>query len=294
MYECKVSDLALMLVRLAIARRDAKHADLAGNGTPSAHFKESMVEMLDDATRIFSSIDLEPAVISQLHLLKDGIVIGNVDLRPSVLEARLGVFIECIHHSLSRRMFMYMPAEDASYWNNHELFSLDALLVFPKKEIMEMREAGNCMAASLYTASVFHSMRVAEYGLRLLARRVSVRLTDKHMRRLPIEYADWNKVIDGIRTRIRKLRERPKGPTQERRLQFCSDAADHCEYMKDIWRNEASHSRRLYSQTEAVGALNRVRDFINLLVTNEIPPKDSREYVDRINKRMNELEKGRE
>jgi hypothetical protein len=43
-------------------------------------------------------------------------------------------------------------------------------------------------------------IRVAEFGLRNIARKVGVRLTDKHKPQ-PIEYATWDKVITAIKNK---------------------------------------------------------------------------------------------
>lgn len=107
-------------------------------------------------------------------------------------------------------------------------------------------------------------MRVAEYGLRSVAKAVRVRLVNKGARQ-PVEYADWQEVINGIRKAVAAARQLPHGPKKDKRLQFYSDAADQCEYMKDIWRNTISHTRRPYSTTEALGVMQRVEAFMTLL-----------------------------
>lgn len=69
-------------------------------------------------------------------------------------------------------------------------------------------------------------------------------------------------MISAIQNKIKKIRQRPVGPKREEELQFLSNAADHCEYMKDIWRNELSHTRRWYKKEEALSVINRVREFV--------------------------------
>jgi hypothetical protein len=125
-------------------------------------------------------------------------------------------------------------------------------------------EAFYCYALERHTAAVFHGMRVAEYGLRFIARQVGVRLTDKGKRQ-PIEYATWDKVIDGIKRKIEKARQQSHGPKKSKTLQFYSSAAENCTYIRDIWRNEVSHTRGAYNEGEALGVLERVRSFMDLL-----------------------------
>jgi formylglycine-generating enzyme required for sulfatase activity len=107
-------------------------------------------------------------------------------------------------------------------------------------------------------------MRLAEHGLRKLAKRVHVTLNHKG-KNYPVEYADWEAVITAIKNKITQSRQIPRGPKKVEELRFYSSAADQCEYMKDIWRNEISHTRRQYSKPESLAVINRVREFIESL-----------------------------
>ena len=94
-------------------------------------------------------------------------------------------------------------------------------------------------------------MRAAEHGLRMLARKLKVKLTHKGKTQ-PVEYADWEKVIAAIKDKITAARALPHGPKRQERLENLSDAADHCVFMKDIWRNNISHTRKPYTSAEAI------------------------------------------
>jgi hypothetical protein len=137
-------------------------------------------------------------------------------------------------------------------------------LVIPTAR-QDIIEANMCFAFERYTATVFHSMRIAERGLRDIAKRLGVKVTDKGTP-IPIESATWAKVIDQIQSKIKIQRQKIKGKAQALRLQHYAEAADHCEYMKDLWRNEVSHAGKFYNEGEALGALNRVHDFMLFLV----------------------------
>jgi hypothetical protein len=120
------------------------------------------------------------------------------------------------------------------------------------------------IAVDLPTASVFHSMRVAEDGLKWIARQLNVELTDKGQP-IPIDEAVWNKIIEGIDGKIRIARQ-SVGTEKRAQLEMYANAAQQCGYMKDIWRNNISHRHRTYSALEAEGAMQRVRDFMLSLV----------------------------
>jgi hypothetical protein len=128
-------------------------------------------------------------------------------------------------------------------------------------------------------------MRVAEYGLRKLAKQLKVTLRQDGKIQ-PIEYADWNKVITAIKNKIAEIRRLPSGPKREKALQFYSDAADRCEYMKDIWRNELAHTRRLYNKAETSAVITRVRLFIELFKISE---NNAQEELNRRLQRIQQL-----
>jgi hypothetical protein len=164
---------------------------------------------------------------------------------------------ECRMHIWLRMDGRYIPFIEPSPWG------ADVERAFPEAAI-DIRSAGIALGVDLPTAAVFHAMRVTEYGLRWLARRLRVRLTDKG-RRQPLEYADWQKVITECQNQLKATRQLPKAQKRQERLAKYSRAADHCDYMKDIWRNDVSHTRRVYSAPEAEAVVQRVREFMQFL-----------------------------
>lgn len=152
--------------------------------------------------------------------------------------------------------------------DNAELFGPEVNNAFPKA-IQDIREAGNCMAVECSTAAVFHLMRVAEHGLRKLAKKLHIKLTHKGSNH-PIEFVEWGKVITAIKIEIANARTLGPGPKRQAVLEKYSDAADHCDFMKDIWRNNVSHTRKPYSDPDAVAVLQRVRGFMKFLAANQV------------------------
>jgi len=127
--------------------------------------------------------------------------------------------------------------------------------------VQEIKEASTALALGRPTASVFHSMRIAERGLRLLARHLRVKLgAGRH-----IEHEDWGTVLKAINKKLDALRAGMRSPQRSMALQMYSDLADQCSYFNGLWRTEVSHARRMYNTPAAVNALTRVRDFMQRL-----------------------------
>ena len=182
---------------------------------------------------------------------------------PELLVRELIKIKQLIVMESSKRRLAFIPPPYDKYFEQEKLFG-DAVYEQIESARQDLKDAGNCLAASLPTASVFHLMRVAEHGLRKLAKKLRVKLIHSG-KSCPIEFADWDKMITAIRNKIAHLRKLSAGTKKQNKLEAYSNAADHCEYMKDIWRNNMAHTRNPYKDAEAVAVLERVRDFMQFL-----------------------------
>jgi hypothetical protein len=168
-----------------------------------------------------------------------------------------------ISRELDKHKYFQVRVGGEQYVDNENLFGGEVSEKFTGAKV-EIKDAGNCFATELYTATVYHLMRVAEHGLRQIARRLKVTLTDKN-KPVPIEYGDWQTVIEAIKNKISTARKLPRGPKKDSQLTYYSDLADRCEYLKDLYRNPAAHTRKRYNEGEALGVMERVRGFMQAL-----------------------------
>jgi hypothetical protein len=203
MYEYKLGDLAQMLTGVLSAERDLIAAEALGAQKPDAEYCKNLSICIDGLAICCANFDADPSLIEQMRRLEQELKAGIADTGCPVLHVRLRSIIEGVQNNLESRKFMYMPKEDALYWNNVTLFGVDFGTVFPIEAMLELGELGKCFATSRATACVFHCMRIAEYGLRILANRVGVKLTDKGKPQ-PIDYGTWDKVIQQIRLKSQR------------------------------------------------------------------------------------------
>jgi hypothetical protein len=238
-----VFGLALQLQILEGCYRATQMAD-AENAPVKPQIVKSLGGVLSGLKSACEEFGADSSLILSIDRLARNIQDGTADQRPSSLIALTHAIITGIHDNLSKRNFMLLSEEESTFYRNPNVFGESFKTQYPARAMQDVFDAGNCYAASLYTACVFHCMRVAEYGLRKLAanRTLRIKLTRKS-RPCPIEYATWQDLITAIQNKIRKIRQRPVGPKREEELQFLSSAADHCDYMKEIWRNEISRKR---------------------------------------------------
>lgn len=214
-------------------------------------FKHTSPGLVDQVRRFGLDFNLKDSA-NEDSLITTQVVIRELDHLQSA-----------IREELHRHKFLYIPSPDDTFLRRNKLFGNAVYAAFPSARV-EIKEAGTAFAVELYTACVFHLMRVAEHGLRQLARRLHVKLTDK-TKFMPLDYADWDKVITGIRNKLSTVRTLPRGPQKQARVEMYSNAADHCEYMKDIWRNTASHTRKSYIKSDALLTMDRVKAFMQFL-----------------------------
>jgi hypothetical protein len=143
-------------------------------------------------------------------------------------------------------------------------FSLAVLNAFPSAA-MDMREASNTLALERWYASVFHLMRVLEFGLRAMADKFGV----------PYEKATWHRVIEEVEAQVRKIDEANFGPTWKLQQKNYSEAAMQFMFFKDAWRNHIMHIRDAYDAGRATSIWQHVNEFMKKLVEiglAEVPP----------------------
>jgi len=113
--------------------------------------------------------------------------------------------------------------------------------------VVDVEEAGKCLALDRGTACVFHLMRVLEVGLRELA-------ADLHVEKLE---DNWQKLLDQVRGAVKAL---PRSTADEKqRLAQRSEAAAHLQAVKDAWRNDVMHPRDVYTVEQAQDVFTHAR-----------------------------------
>jgi hypothetical protein len=184
-------------------------------------------------------------------------------LEPVSFDAiKAGVRIEDLCHELFEELgaplFLQMSSAKRSiYERAASAFGTDVDTQFPEAG-RDIQAAGQCLALDQWTASVFHSMRILEHGLRPFATRFGV----------PFEHDSWHKVIKGIEDGIGRLRTKQGLSNDDRELiTNYSKAAAEFRYFKDAWRNHVAHGRGHYDESEATQVYEHVRTFMAHMVT---------------------------
>lgn len=132
---------------------------------------------------------------------------------------------------------------------------------FKTTAVPEIEDGLDCLAVGRPTAAIFHMMRVAEHGLRALARTLNVTFPKTGT---PIEWAEWQNLIDQIGANGRReAAALPQGEQREAARDFYSGSVHHFEGFKDKYRNAVMHTRARYDAAMALQVVGQVRDFMN-------------------------------
>lgn len=176
------------------------------------------------------------------------------------LDGILSQVMACV----GRHKYAFIPAPNDHFFEQEQLFGGPVYEFFPQAR-QDIKDAGNCIAASLYTAAVFHLMRVSEMGLHTLAKRLKVKLTHKGKPQ-PIDTATWDKVINAARSKLQGAHQLSlSNPRRADKVRLYADLLDHCVSLKDLYRNDVAHGRVIYGHHDALAIFERVKGFMQVM-----------------------------
>lgn len=192
----------------------------------------------------------------------------DVSGQPLDLAIEAKVLRELIKSALSNRLLLFIPPHKAKVLFQDRWFSVESYEAYPTARD-DMMGARMCYAVDQNTASVFHSVRVAEHAMRSLAIKLKVKT------KRPLEHEEWGKVLEALEKKLNALRASKRGAKRERQIRFFASAFRHLQFLNDLWRREVAHARNAapYSEHQALDALQHVRDLLNLLVEGFGPRK---------------------
>jgi hypothetical protein len=188
------------------------------------------------------------------------------DLDASTASAELKHVYDAVVHDLGRFSFVSIPPELRDYQGAIQF--KDAIARFPNDALQDMVCAGDCLAAGQPTASVFHLMRVAEWGLRSVAKDLKVFRVRKNKKFVPIEWATWEGYLRALRpaskARIEGMRP---GPKQQSAQEYYGAVLDEIDNLRETFRNHVMHTRRMYRTDETKVIFGRVTRLMNRIAT---------------------------
>lgn len=179
------------------------------------------------------------------------------DITPAGLFLELKPLRESMEDDLRKLHFYRYSRDRAILYMRIPGDWAETLGAFPSAR-PEIEEGVDSYACERNAAAVFHMMRVAEMGLRALARERQVTFP-KH----PVEYAEWENIIDQMESKAREATNgMARGPQRDAARAFYTAAVAQLRAFKET-RNAIMHMRGQFDKFDAERAINQVRDFMN-------------------------------
>jgi hypothetical protein len=229
----------------------------AQSSTPlSGDDKARLVLNVDAITRVCRQMSLQSAENRLQRIF--GQLNGSTSYE--VMHLELAVLKQSIEDDIQYERFYHYPHVLGEVVLKIQSDWAPTIKAFPMV-LSEIQAGVDCYALGQPTAAIFHFMRVAEYGLRALARERRVRLP----RNKPIEWGMWAEIISQIDAAKKKIEQKRAGLKKDAALDFYSGAIAHFNGFKDQYRNSVMHVRKAYEPFEAEIAMRQVRDFMNKL-----------------------------
>jgi hypothetical protein len=167
------------------------------------------------------------------------ITVGQAQAAINDIESRFADYLADI------RMFALSPAEAIFMETADKLIENERFpLKFPNASF-ELEESGKCVALGRYTASVFHAMRMLEYGIKALAKRLDIPDPTKAAEK------NWAIILSAIQGKIDELWPRQARLPNSEGAQFEALHA-HLDAVRNLWRNATMHVETIYAPHEAL------------------------------------------
>ena len=154
------------------------------------------------------------------------------------------------------RKFFSIEQDKQSFITDKSLFGEEVTSAF-HSAIVDIEEAGECLAFERYTACVFHLCRIMEKGLRVL--QVALGLPQS-------ANPTWAAVLHKIDSELAKEFTQMSPELQSDRP-FFAGAAAMMRSVEHAWRNPTMHIEKVYTEEQAEDIWNAVRGFMRHLAT---------------------------
>jgi HEPN domain-containing protein len=169
--------------------------------------------------------------------------------------SEMAILYDRIVDELETVSLLRLPPHLATFYGDDPHFGQDVANKF-SKATSDIQEGAKCLALGRTTASVFHLMRVMEFAVQYLGRRLNIDLVNEK---------NWHNILDEVDKAIKGL---PTKTSRQKgiRNRF-AEASAHLRMVKDAWRNDVMHPKETYTEEEAERVFRNVKDFMIHLAT---------------------------
>lgn len=265
MTEFYLEDLISTQQSLNKAHQYARH-EVIRLGTTAMCGREKRAEINSDLSLAYEKIihwNLGTTIARLKHFRST--LAGEKDMPCTVIESESRAIIISLDTEIREQRFVYIPSSKTVYFGNERLFGGAVYDAFIEAR-PEIKEAGDCLAVELYTAAVFHFMRIVEFGIRALALKMKAKTLIKKLKKtgIPIELGTWAELDDTLHAKLQEIKSKKRTSKREEKLEFYSEILKSFAPLFHT-RNRTMHSRASFSETEALATFQYVGRFMGRL-----------------------------
>lgn len=239
------------------AQLDAQKADGISGFVPAQ--SKALVDNMIQYARFLSDRLQSQEIINRLdHYSRNT---SRSDLTHQLLAHELKTLRETFESVLNYIGFYMYPSNKMVVYNKFDSDWHSICDKFPSVKADALAGV-DCWAMGQNTASVFHLMRVAERGLRILAKERRIRTVRRNR---PLEWADWQDIIAALEKEAVSFANKSPSKSRNAALEFYRGSLASFQGFKDAYRNNVMHTRAFYTDSEANVAREHVFHFMNRL-----------------------------
>ena len=155
-----------------------------------------------------------------------------------------GRLLRLLNREIEKSRLFAFEVENARYYDVATQVFGKEIDKFPRA-VDDLEESGKCVAASRYTACVFHLMRAMEVIVQEIGKGIGLTNVDKR----------WGHLLSDISRLISKM---PDGEQKE----LWNLARSNLWHVKEVWRNDTMHPKATYTGEQAREIVAAVKAFI--------------------------------
>lgn len=198
------------------------------------------------------------ACARSLAKLSELIAKGVSKEMPPLLRAQIfQTPVNVLKDETTLRFYFHLPEPSLALYKNVAPFGSEVRQAFPSA-IVDVEEAAKCLALERPTASVFHSMRCIEFGLRKV---ISESFADPQFL---AEVSTWGSIVNRIRREVNrpsKGRWTMWNGKEDRLMKL----ALQVEHIADAFRNPTMHCTGFYTVEQAKDVFQAAGAFLRRL-----------------------------
>ncbi len=218
---------------------------------------ERMKDWLHDiecAETLCNKLGLSMSVM-MVQRMKD-LLAENTPIALSEVAKMTGELDNRVIDEMKSRKFFSIEPDKVAIVDGKNLFGEEVTEAFPSA-IVDIEEAGKCLAFERWTATVFHLMRAMEVGLNVLGKALGLPVTTNQ---------NWGSILKKCNKELSEPQAK-RSPEWASDNAFFSGASAYLRSVKDAWRNPTMHVAQVYTEVQAEDIWNAVKAFMRQLST---------------------------